>query len=75
VQNASPGPRARVGQGHDISRFAMRAHLGEPFPKSIEKVCDYGEVDPVLVGRYHHYGIPKLLQELPTPHEIRAVES
>lgn len=27
----------------------MRRHLAEPFPDSIEKGLDYGEVDPVMI--------------------------
>lgn len=28
----------------------MRLHLDEPFPDSIEKGADYGEVAPVMIG-------------------------
>ena len=28
----------------------MRAHLAEPFPDSVEKGEDYGEVDAVMIG-------------------------
>jgi hypothetical protein len=28
----------------------MRRHLTEPFPDSVEKGLDYGEVDAVLIG-------------------------
>ena len=28
----------------------IRLHLAEPFPDSVEKGCDYGEVDAVLIG-------------------------
>lgn len=28
----------------------MRLHLAEPFPESVEKGLDYGEVDAVLIG-------------------------
>jgi hypothetical protein len=28
----------------------MRLHLAEPFPESVKKGIDYGEVDPVLIG-------------------------
>lgn len=28
----------------------MRLHLADPFPQSVEKGLDYGEVDAVLVG-------------------------
>ena len=28
----------------------MRAHMAEPFPPSVEKGEDYGEVDAVMVG-------------------------
>jgi hypothetical protein len=28
----------------------MRAHMAEPFPHSVEKGEDYGEVDAVMIG-------------------------
>ena len=28
----------------------MRAHLADPFPESVEKGEDYGEVDAVMIG-------------------------
>jgi hypothetical protein len=28
----------------------LRLHLAEPFPESVEKGLDYGEVEPVLIG-------------------------
>lgn len=28
----------------------MRLHMAEPFPESVEKGLDYGEVEPVLAG-------------------------
>lgn len=28
----------------------MRLHLAEPFPDSVVRGLDYGEVDPVLIG-------------------------
>lgn len=28
----------------------MRLHLAEPFPATVEKGLDYGEVEPVLIG-------------------------
>ncbi|MCG6566892.1 hypothetical protein [Tessaracoccus sp. ZS01] len=28
----------------------MRQHLAEPFPDSVEKGLDYGEVDAVMIG-------------------------
>jgi hypothetical protein len=28
----------------------MRSHMAEPFPDSVEKGLDYGEVDAVMIG-------------------------
>jgi hypothetical protein len=28
----------------------MRLHMAEPFPESVEKGLDYGEVDAVMIG-------------------------
>lgn len=34
----------------DTLAEAMRLHMAEPFPSSVEKGLDYGEVDAVMIG-------------------------
>jgi hypothetical protein len=34
----------------DTLAVEMRLHMSEPFPDSVEKGLDYGEVDAVMIG-------------------------
>ena len=34
----------------DQLKVEMRLHMAEPFPESVEKGLDYGEVDAVMIG-------------------------
>lgn len=45
-----PGLPHYGGVVADDLRVELRKHLAEPFPDSIEKGRDYGQVEPVLIG-------------------------
>jgi hypothetical protein len=42
--------RSRLRPVADTLAEEMRLHMAEPFPDSVEKGLDYGEVDPVMIG-------------------------